>query len=245
MYDLRIVVDEVKGFCDLPMRPGDYFEVKGGRITIPEGGHMCLWALQSLLPMLPLKQREIAEENDWVQHTHRMVCPDPNGLVVYRFERIGVESTIAPSSERIPPRLLVNHQVCTGCRSCELACSLQHEHAFVPELARLQVEKDEINGTDHPLACQQCGNAPCVTACPVSALGRDPKTKALTLDREACQSCGSCVAACHFRALRLHPVDQVPLVCDLCGGNPRCVTSCAVGALRYGRAEELAESGRD
>ena len=26
MYDLRVVVEEVKGFCDMPMKVGDYFE---------------------------------------------------------------------------------------------------------------------------------------------------------------------------------------------------------------------------
>ena len=37
MYDLRIVVEEIKGFCDLPMEVGDYFEVHAGRIIVPPG----------------------------------------------------------------------------------------------------------------------------------------------------------------------------------------------------------------
>jgi hypothetical protein len=37
VFNLRVIVEDVRGFCDLPLVPGDYFEVCGGRITIPEG----------------------------------------------------------------------------------------------------------------------------------------------------------------------------------------------------------------
>jgi len=91
LYNLRVIVEEVRGFCDLPMAPGDYFEVRGGRITIPAGKHMCLWAMSSLLPMLPAKQRNVLEENDWLPSTSHMCCPDPNGQVIFRIERISVD----------------------------------------------------------------------------------------------------------------------------------------------------------
>jgi len=60
VYDLRVVVEKVCGFCDLPMRPGDYFEVKGGRITIPQGKHICMWALAAQHPahVLSRSQRD-------------------------------------------------------------------------------------------------------------------------------------------------------------------------------------------
>ena len=88
MYDLRIVVDEVKGFCDMPMKVGDFFEVRGGRIIVPPGQHICMWALQSLMPFFPVKQRASKEENDWIPYTKRISCPDPNGMVIYRIDRI-------------------------------------------------------------------------------------------------------------------------------------------------------------
>ncbi|OIQ52801.1 TIGR04076 family protein [Neomoorella thermoacetica] len=248
MYDLRVVVEEIRGFCDLPMHPGDYFEVRGGRIYIPAGKYMCLWALQSLMPMLPVKQRQINETNDWIPHTHRIVCPDPNGLVIFRIDRLDpgqgesqgkegrLESPAGDSAAPIPPRLLVNEKICSGCRACELACSLYHESAFAPELARLWVEKDEPEGLDRPHVCRQCGNAACVKACPEGALSRDARTRAVILDRARCTGCGSCARACPFQALRLHPRESYPLTCDLCGGDPRCVQRCATGALRFGRA---------
>lgn len=251
MYDLRVVVEEVRGFCDLPMVPGDYFEVKGGRIYLPQGKHMCIWALQSLLPMLPLKQREISEQNDWVPHTHRMSCPDPNGMVIFRIDRarlaepangqiseVAAASPASDSHERIPARLLVDERICSGCRSCELACSLTHEGVFAPELARVHIEKIEPAGVDRPLVCRQCGNAACVNACPTGALSRGVATRAVLVDKSICTGCALCASACAFGVIRFSPETGHPLICDLCGGDPQCVKRCSTGALTYGRGSE-------
>ena len=79
------------GVCtaDPPMKPGDYFTVSDGDIWIPEGGYICLWALQSLIPLIPPKEREIAEnkDEDWMWRVHHAQCPDPNGRVVFKIEQ--------------------------------------------------------------------------------------------------------------------------------------------------------------
>lgn len=235
MYDLRIVVDEVRGFCDMPMRPGDYCELRGGRLFIPEGRYFCMWALNSVLPLLPVKQRRIAEENDWVPRTSRVACPDPDGMVILRIERLDA----GEEHHQVPlPRLLVDSRACSGCRSCELVCSLKHEGVFAPSLSRVVVRKDEGNGVDEPVVCRQCGVARCVEACRLGALSRDPETGAVLVDAGLCSRCGDCAAACPFGAIRSHPDTALPLVCDLCGGEPACVARCVTGALRLGRAGE-------
>ncbi len=93
MYELKVTVTRVLGRCTAnpPMKPGDYFTVRDGDIRIPEGGYICLWALQSLMPLIPLKEREIAEarDEDWVWRVHSAQCPDPKGRVVFKVERIG------------------------------------------------------------------------------------------------------------------------------------------------------------
>jgi len=50
MVDLKVVVEEVRGFCDLPMKPGDYFEVRGGAIVIPEGERFACGRFKALCP---------------------------------------------------------------------------------------------------------------------------------------------------------------------------------------------------
>jgi uncharacterized repeat protein (TIGR04076 family) len=93
MYELRVSVTKVMGACTAkpPMRPGDYFTVRDGNIQIPDGGYICLWALQSILPLITPKEREIAEDRgeDWMWRVHHAQCPDPNGRVVFKIERVG------------------------------------------------------------------------------------------------------------------------------------------------------------
>ena len=93
MYELEIVVKKVMGECtaDPPMKPGDCFNVSDGDIRIPAGGHICLWALQSLIPLITPKEREIAEhpDEDWMWRVHHAQCPDPKGRVVFKIERTG------------------------------------------------------------------------------------------------------------------------------------------------------------
>ncbi|MFQ6016439.1 MAG: TIGR04076 family protein [Anaerolineae bacterium] len=94
MYELKVTVTKVLGQCssDPPMKPGDYFTVRDGDIRIPEEGqHICLWALQSIIPLLPSKERHIVErrEEDWMWRVHHIQCPDPNGRVIFKIERMG------------------------------------------------------------------------------------------------------------------------------------------------------------
>ena len=232
MYNLRVVVEEIKGFCDLPMQLGDYFEVHGGGIMIPPGKHMCLWALQSLMPMLPLKQRKIDEENDWVPDTKRMCCPDPNGMVIYRIDVLNEEE---PVETEVKPRMLVDEEKCTGCRACELACSLANCQEFAPSKALLRVDKTETEGLDIPLICRQCGNAPCISACPTKALSKDASTKAVLVDQEKCIGCRLCSKACPFNSISFTVEKGKAAICHLCHGSPSCVKVCPSGALTFGR----------
>ena len=93
MYELKITVQKVMGTCTAnpPMMPGGSFTVNDGDIQIPQGGHICMWALQSLMPLITAKERELAEENgdDWMWRVHHVQCPDPKGRVIFRIERAG------------------------------------------------------------------------------------------------------------------------------------------------------------
>jgi uncharacterized repeat protein (TIGR04076 family) len=93
VYELKVTVTKVMGVCtaDPPMKPGDHFFVRDGNIRIPDGGYICLWALQNLLPVLTPKEREIAEERDedWMWRVHHVQCPDPDGRVIFKIERTG------------------------------------------------------------------------------------------------------------------------------------------------------------
>lgn len=88
MYELKVTVERIDGYCNMPMLVGDSFTVRGGKIIIPDGKYMCMWALQSMMPIFPLLQRVDPEKGDWTGKKGQLfVCPDPKGLVHYRIER--------------------------------------------------------------------------------------------------------------------------------------------------------------
>lgn len=88
LYDLRVTVDAIEGRSVCGMAVGDYFELtESSRIRIPEGKHFCLYALQSVIPLLPPKQR-VLDANDWLERDTLVACPDPEERLIMRIERI-------------------------------------------------------------------------------------------------------------------------------------------------------------
>ena len=89
LFDLRVTVERIEGRSVCGLEVGDYFEVtESSRLRIPEGKHFCMYALQSVLPLLPAKQRRLSEA-DWLEQDSLVSCPDPDERVVMRIERIG------------------------------------------------------------------------------------------------------------------------------------------------------------
>src|SRR5207248_4074341 len=89
LYDIRVTVERIEGRSVCGLEVGDYFEVtESSRVRIPEGRHFCLYALQSVLPLIPAKQRQLPAE-DWLEQDSLVSCPDPEERVVMRIERIG------------------------------------------------------------------------------------------------------------------------------------------------------------
>ncbi|UCD18581.1 MAG: 4Fe-4S dicluster domain-containing protein [Candidatus Zixiibacteriota bacterium] len=129
-------------------------------------------------------------------------------------------------------RFEVNPSLCTGCRTCELACAFAHAQNQKPGRSRiypLAYEPDKYV----PVACLQCDDAACVKSCMFDALKRNEVTGAVELDRERCIKCMACVAACPFGCALLDDVQDEIVKCDLCGGNPACATFCPTKALAY------------
>lgn len=82
MRDLKVEVTEIKFQCGARHQVGDTFYIKGkGRVVIPDGRGICVYAMSSLLPFLMLKQREDGGGDDWVPHVDELSCPDAQGVV--------------------------------------------------------------------------------------------------------------------------------------------------------------------
>ncbi|MEX0667522.1 MAG: TIGR04076 family protein [Acidimicrobiia bacterium] len=89
LYDLRVTVERIEGRSVCGLSVGDFFELRNSNeLHIPAGKHFCIYALQSVLPMLPAKQRQLPE-GDWLERDSLVACPDPDERVIMRIERIG------------------------------------------------------------------------------------------------------------------------------------------------------------
>jgi carbon-monoxide dehydrogenase iron sulfur subunit len=118
---------------------------------------------------------------------------------------------------------------CSGCRLCEVACSLYHEGRIWPEASRVRVFM-RVPGAEFPHLCAQCHDYPCVSSCPAGALSVDRRTSAVIVDRDACNSCGACIQACPGRIPFLHPGMGRRRYATYAAGIPNALRSARRGA---------------
>lgn len=133
--------------------------------------------------------------------------------------------------------LFTNPRTCTGCRSCELACSFHHYKENNPARALLRIIKIEEESLDIPVVCRHCARAPCMESCPEKAIVRDPQTGAVKILQSKCIGCKICISACPFGIIVVDPKTREVRKCDLCDGNPVCAKVCPTGAIVFARVD--------
>jgi len=135
---------------------------------------------------------------------------------------------------------------CLGCHSCEFACAVEHSRGKDPRTAHLEADAPVprrnvrlVEGMCLTLACRQCDPAPCVDACIIGAMTKDPETGEVRCDTDKCVGCWMCVMVCPFDAVR--PGRVYSIKCDMCEekGRPSCVDACPTKALFEATVEEF------
>ncbi len=148
--------------------------------------------------------------------------------------------------------IVVDYDKCTGCRTCEAACSASNHKVWINGeemeglgnlwLANIRVHRFNPD-VDVPNVCQNCPDAPCIAACPIEpdpvtgrkALYRDEEYQTIKCDTDRCIGCGSCALACATErggVIIPNPDTGSPeRMCTLCSGDPHCVKACPYGAL--------------
>jgi carbon-monoxide dehydrogenase iron sulfur subunit len=149
--------------------------------------------------------------------------------------------------------IFLNPAKCTGCKTCELACSVEHSVSKTLFAAmseerrprkRVFVETDgELN---YAMECRHCENAPCVNACMAGALVQDNETGLVLTREEKCVGCWMCVMACPYGVINRDSAAKLALKCDRCpeSGYPQCVKSCPTGALSFVEVPEQTKKAR-
>lgn len=152
------------------------------------------------------------------------------------------------NSEKAIPKskhITVDTDACSGCLTCELACSARHfDGECNQQLSAIRIDADMLDYHFDAYVCKQCRSASCVAACKKDAIYFDEKTGARRIDHSKCIRCGACVKACPFSEQKFPPVRKVAynggnviVKCDLCidhEDDPYCVQVCPKAAIRLG-----------
>jgi Fe-S-cluster-containing hydrogenase component 2 len=130
--------------------------------------------------------------------------------------------------------------VCAGCGICEVMCSLFHEGAVRPALARSHMIREPFTAKHRHFVCRQCSSPACYAACPLKdkAICIDDLTGITYINEAECTGCGMCVEACPFDppGMKINTDKQVVFKCDLCmnrKAGPTCVEYCPFQALKF------------
>lgn len=88
LYNLRVEIAPESGKIIGNHKIGEYFDVIGEDIFLPPGQGFSMYALSSILPLLPAKQRK-NHPNDFMETDDLIADPDANSEAVYRIHRTG------------------------------------------------------------------------------------------------------------------------------------------------------------
>ncbi|MFA6310965.1 MAG: hydrogenase 2 operon protein HybA [Sterolibacterium sp.] len=170
--------------------------------------------------------------------------------------------------------LLYDSTLCIGCKACVAAC--KEANGMPPEfqadteqpywdmpldisgktLTVIKLYRDgsmDKKDEEHDgyafikKSCMHCVDPSCVSACPVSAMSKDPQTGVVSYDKGACIGCRYCVVACPFGVPRFTYDQTFPQInkCQLCqhrwqdGKYSACAEVCPTGATLYGKVADL------
>jgi Fe-S-cluster-containing dehydrogenase component len=170
--------------------------------------------------------------------------------------------------------LLHDTTLCVGCRSCEVACKevnglppvavpVEDPSVFASPrrttdtsltVVNRYLEADGEHGAVYrKLQCMHCNEPCCATVCPCHAFEKTPEGPVL-YHAELCMGCRYCVMACPYYALAYEfddPLTPKVMRCTMCydrileGKQPGCAEACPMGAITFGRREELIRVARE
>jgi carbon-monoxide dehydrogenase iron sulfur subunit len=136
---------------------------------------------------------------------------------------------------------------CMGCKSCEIACAVEHSasknlFAAVSEAdkPRYRLFVERADARNIPLTCRHCDPAPCLDACIAGAITRDERG-AVVQREDRCVGCWTCLMVCPYGVVARKPDLRIALKCDRCPDRevPACVSACPTRALVYAEADEF------
>ncbi len=152
-----------------------------------------------------------------------------------------------------PKEIFVVTSRCTACKSCEIACAVEHSagKSLYSALSEKPAPKSRVYvewvapDANVPIVCRHCEDAPCMHACISGAISRNDEAVVVT-DYDKCIGCWTCVMVCPYGVIGRHLEERKAYRCDRCPDleTPACVSSCPTQALVYRTVDDFSRDAR-
>ena len=155
------------------------------------------------------------------------------------------------------PAFYLDTQICTGCKTCMVACKDKNDLApgvrwrrvveytggewlIMPDGTYTQ----DVFSYYISVSCNHCAEPICVEVYPTAAMNQDEQG-IVSIDPVKCMGCGYCEWACPYSAPQYLADSGQMSKCDFCrdelkaGSVPACVAACPTRALQLREFDEL------
>ena len=116
--------------------------------------------------------------------------------------------------------LKIDHDLCWGCKTCEVACKQENRAADGVKL--ISVTEDgplpvggKLEFSFQVSLCRHCDDPPCADVCPVEAI-RKRDDSIVVMDYDLCTGCQACIDACPYDAISFDDEKSIAHKCNLC-----------------------------
>ena len=141
----------------------------------------------------------------------------------------------------------IDHNLCWGCRTCEVACKQENRSAAGIKLIAVRQEWTGLADAAPDLVyqvnlCRHCDQPPCADACPEGAISKRDDSLVI-MNYELCNGCRICIDECPYDAIAFDEDNGIAQKCNLChhrvdqGLIPACADNvCLAHCIHFNSA---------